>query len=158
MIVLVYVQAIAMPFRVPGIVDPVALRLAGWSEFAARVDLMRTADAAEFVAADNYGIAAQLAWHLPPGVRVIAVDPRWALFNLPSGDGVIAGRRGILVRSNRRGGDPDKRPWAEMVGVGSVARGVPGVTAEAFTLYHVVGRPSEVVSAVLPSRERTDGR
>jgi len=150
---LVYVQAIAMPFRVTGIVDPVALRLAGWGGFADRVEAIRRADEALFVAADNYGIAAELAWHLPSGVPVIGVDPRWEVFDLPGGEGAIAGRRGILVRSRRRGGDIDMRPWAELVEIRQVTRGVPGVTAEAFALYDVFGRPSAAASVVLPSRE-----
>ena len=52
-----------------------------------------------FVAADQYGLAAELARYLPAAVPVIAIGPRWSSFNLPPA--AVDGMTGILVEPDR---------------------------------------------------------
>ena len=63
--------------------DPLARQLAGWPTLAGDVEAARRQEGATFVAADQYGLAGELAWHLPRGVTVIGIEPRWAVFALP---------------------------------------------------------------------------
>ena len=68
-------RAISLPPRI----DPTAFRLSGWSGLAAQVEAMRVWTGAAFVASEDYGEAAELAWLLPPDVPVIAIDPLGAI-------------------------------------------------------------------------------
>ncbi len=145
-----YLQALATPFPLPVRMDPTALRLAGWRGLAAQVEAARVQAGASFVASDEYGDAAELARLLPPGVTVIGVEPRWALFDLPRPE--IAGQTGILVRSARRGGDIDRAPWSAMTEIGEAERSRDNATIERFHLLLVTARASAVPMAVLPRR------
>jgi 4-amino-4-deoxy-L-arabinose transferase-like glycosyltransferase len=146
---LVYAQAWFAPFHIPPGVDPIALRLAGWDRLAVTVDTARRDSGADFVAVDQYGVAAELARGLPAPVPVIGVEPRWAWFNLPSAS--LAGRVGILVRSARRDADFDRSGWASVTELTVVARGA----AEQFRLYRVVG-PAVTPDAVVLPRPASD--
>ena len=58
---------------------------------------------APYIASDNYGMAALLAWYLPDSIDVLALGDRWREFNLPSADPVIRARTGLLLlRAQRR--------------------------------------------------------
>ena len=76
-----YLQAAAAPLALPRRVDFTLIRLGGWPALSRSVDEAAHADGAGFIAADEYGLAAELAFHLTRAV--IGVEPRWALFNLP---------------------------------------------------------------------------
>ncbi|MGA9868829.1 MAG: glycosyltransferase family 39 protein [Acetobacteraceae bacterium] len=145
---LTYVQAATFAFPLPAKLDPIAMRLAGWQGLAGQVDAARRASGAGFVAADDYGPAAELARALP-GVPVIGVEPRWSLFVLPHP--VLAGKSGVLVRSARRGPDVDVRAWASVRPIGEIERRSGALVMERFRLYRVVGRGRPgVAQAVLP--------
>ena len=146
---LVYVQAVAAPFALPARIDPTALRLGGWSGLAAQVEAARTRVSARFVAADEYGLSAELAW-LIPGTRVIGVGARWTLFDLPRPQ--TAGQVRILVRSERRGGDIDRAPWADIQEIGEAVRQRDGLVMERYRLFRVVARRQNTGEAVLPGR------
>ena len=64
---LVYLQAGTALLPVPAGVDPIARQLAGWDTLAVQVDAVRRQAGADFVAADQYGVAAELARTLPRG-------------------------------------------------------------------------------------------
>ena len=145
-----YAQALSAPFPLPVRLDPTALRLAGWPGLAARVEAARVQAGASFVASGEYGDAAELARLLPPGVTVIGVEPRWALFDLPKPE--IAGQTGILVRSARRGDDIDRAPWSTMTEIGEAQRSRDNATIERFRLLLVTARASPVPMAILPRR------
>ena len=133
---LVYVQASLSPLALSPHVDPTMRQLGGWPELSAQV--ARLAEGSDFVAADDYGVAAELARGLPETIPVYAIDPRWALFDLPHPD--LAGRTGLLVRSERRREEPDAAWWAGVSRIGDAARVRDGVTAEAFRVYRVTAR------------------
>ncbi len=142
---LVYLQATATPFPLPLRLDPTALRLAGWRGLAAQVEQARRAAGARFVAADEYGEAAELARLVP--APVIGVEHRWALFALPRP--AIAGDPGILVRRTSAG-PPDARRWASIRSLGEAERR-RGEVIERFRFYRVVGRADMANAALLPS-------
>ena len=87
-----------------------------------------------FVAADNYGLASELAHGLPG--PVVGAEPRWDLFALPRAGS--AGQTGLLVRSERRAGPPDPGPWRSIEPLGIITRSRGGVAAERYALYRVV--------------------
>ena len=151
MTLLVWVQGIAAPWRLPRAIDPTLVRLSGWDDFAAKVAARAMAEQAAFVADDSYGAASILARLLPAGMVVVGVEPRWAYFNLPDGAAAMAGRTGLLVRSLRRSEPPDPAPWAAVALLGEVARTRDGIAAETYRIYRVTGRAgSGAASAVLP--------
>lgn len=140
----VYVQATMLPFALPASIDPITRLLSGWPGLADQVAAAAKREAAAFVVADQYGIAAELARQPVIGVPVLATERRWALFDLPPAD--IEGRDGLLVRSMRRGEDVDTSPWAEIAEIGHVSRG----DAEEYRLYRVRGRTAGTAVVVLP--------
>ncbi|MDE2515011.1 MAG: glycosyltransferase family 39 protein [Rhodospirillales bacterium] len=77
---LVYAQALWGVLPVPPTRDPTALQMAGWPALARAIGARTNC-----VVARNYGLASELAFYAPPGLRVIAAAPRWALFRLPAG-------------------------------------------------------------------------
>jgi hypothetical protein len=134
-----YVQAAFAPVPLPRRSDPTLARLGGWDEFAAAVEAERVRMGAAFVAAEEYGLASQLALRLPPGVPVIALHERWALFDLPRPD---PGITGLLVQSERRDSAPDW-PAAEPVrrAEGALIRARHGIEAERYRTFRVESRP-----------------
>jgi 4-amino-4-deoxy-L-arabinose transferase-like glycosyltransferase len=144
----VYVQAAYAPLALPRGVDFTLIRLAGWDDLAGAVYASARAEDASFVAADEYGLASELAFrlHMP----VIGVEPRWRLFRLPHG--ALPGHIGILVRSTRRSGPPDPAIWPGARALGDVARQRRGVVAETYRLYAIVQPAPTAEAVILPSR------
>ncbi|MDE2583158.1 MAG: glycosyltransferase family 39 protein [Rhodospirillales bacterium] len=146
---LAYLQATTALLPVPARRDPTALRLAGWTGLARQVAAARARTGAAFVAATDYDVASELAFHLPPGAPLVGVEPRWVWFDLPHP--AILGRSGLLVRSLRRSGLPNPLPWASMQPLGTIWRRRGTAKIEGFRLFRVVARQSPVASARLPS-------
>jgi 4-amino-4-deoxy-L-arabinose transferase-like glycosyltransferase len=143
----VYVQALWAPLPLPGRLDPLARELASWPAMAQAVDRVRVSEGALFVAAEQYGLAGELALAMPPGVPVVGIEPRWAYFALPPAP--IAGRTGILVRSTRRDGMPDPADWSNVVPIGQTMRMQNGVV-ETYRLFRVTGRADGTPAAMMP--------
>jgi 4-amino-4-deoxy-L-arabinose transferase-like glycosyltransferase len=139
-------QAGFAPLPLPRRLDPSLARLGGWSEFAAAVEAERRARGAGFVAAEEYGLAAQLALRLPPDVTVIALHERWALFRLPRPQ---PGVTGLLVQSERRDSAPDW-PGAEPIRRAPLVRERRGIEAERYRAFRVETRADLPPAAVLP--------
>jgi 4-amino-4-deoxy-L-arabinose transferase-like glycosyltransferase len=140
---LVYLQAATGVLPLPPALDPTQRQLAGWPQLAAAAV---AADAgARFIAADDYGLAAELA-RAVPSLAVVGAAPRWALFTLPRA--AIAGQEGLLLRPARRTGPPDALLWPGAVLLGEVLR--PGA-AERYRLYRVQGQDTPDV-VLLPAR------
>jgi 4-amino-4-deoxy-L-arabinose transferase-like glycosyltransferase len=142
---LTYLQAATSLIPLPKRLDPVAMRLTGWDRLASDVEALRIASDVDFVAADGYALASELAWWMPVGVYVVSTDPRWRLLNLPSAR--VGGRIGLLVEDSRR--RPDRELWDQAEQVGTAGR----VLSEqgSFVLYRV--RPRIGTEAIaLPCR------
>jgi 4-amino-4-deoxy-L-arabinose transferase-like glycosyltransferase len=144
---LVYVQAGWALIPLPIGLNPIALRLLGWDTLATRVADLGREQGAEFVAADQYGVAAKLARALPRDMPVVGTEPRWALFDLPHP--VLAGKVGILVQSSRRGG-ADRARWTDVSDLGDFERGHGGTAIETFRFFRVTGRAGPEPAALLP--------
>ncbi len=139
---IVYLQAATAILPLPRALDPTLIRLGGWDGLTRDLD----AQHASFVAADNYGLAAILAQHgLSP---IIGDEARWVYFDdLP--DAPIAGQTGLLIRSHRRNGPPNRAPWRTIIPAGTLSRSRDGVVAEDYDLFRVVARHAMVQ---LPTR------
>ncbi|HET6233864.1 MAG TPA: glycosyltransferase family 39 protein [Acetobacteraceae bacterium] len=146
---MVYAQASLALLPVPIRFDPTALQLAGWPGLAAQVEAARQRDGASFVAADQYGVASELAYRMPGDVQVVGIDPRWRLFNRPAAK--LDGRVGILVRTERRETLSAAGPWVALEPLGVVARQRDGQTVELYRLYRVTGG-GRTEATVLPWR------
>jgi len=144
-----YLQASAAPLPLPRRQDPTLARLGGWDGLAAEVEAAARRLGAGFIATEEYGLAAQLAFRLPPGRVVVAMDQRWRYFSLPVPP---AGVTGLMVRSERRGEGPPLWPGAIAVTgeEGRILRTRRGIEAEAYRLHGVATGPGQPAAAVLP--------
>jgi 4-amino-4-deoxy-L-arabinose transferase-like glycosyltransferase len=145
----VYLQATAAPLPLARGQDPTLARLGGWEDFVAAVEVAAAREGAAFVAAEEYGLASVLAFRMPRGRMVVAMDPRWRHFALPP---PTPGVTGMLVRSERRGEGPPLWPGAQPIGgeAGRLLRSRRGITAEAYRLHRVTTAPGQPPSAMLP--------
>ena len=141
----VLVQAAFAPLPLPRSMDPSLARLGGWEELAHAVEDARLESGTAFVAAEEYGLAAELALHLPPGIPVVALGDRWDLFTLPVPP---AGQGGLMLRSLRRGDGPSL--WPGAVPLGEIARQRKGVEAERYRLLRVETPAGDQPAALLP--------
>ncbi|WP_458096850.1 glycosyltransferase family 39 protein [Roseomonas sp. WA12] len=145
MSLLVFVQAGFAPVPLPRSADPTLARLGGWPGLAAEADAARRAAGADFLAAEEYGLAAELALHLPPGVAVVAIGDRWALFDRPRPE---TRRVGLMLRSLRRGEGPSL--WPGAVPTGEIVRARGGVEAERYHLLRVETPAGDQPAALMP--------
>jgi 4-amino-4-deoxy-L-arabinose transferase-like glycosyltransferase len=148
-----YLQATAAPLPLPRRQDPTLARLGGWDGLAA--DLARAAarEGVAFIAAEEYGLASGMAFRLPPGLPVVAMDPRWRFFTLPKPP---ENTGGLLIRSERRGEGPPQWPGATPIEgeAGRLIRARRGQQAEAYRLFRVTTAPGQPPNAVLPQPRR----
>ncbi len=151
MTAVVYLQATLAPLPLPASFDPTLRLLGGWPEFAWSVAETARVHGATFVAAANYGDAAELARTLPPDLSVIGVEPRWALFELPDAQSMIDGQPGVLLV--RGSAVPDAEQWAFVGSPAPIARVRAGLVAQQYTLYPVIGRAGLLPAVELPRRE-----
>jgi 4-amino-4-deoxy-L-arabinose transferase-like glycosyltransferase len=142
---LIYLQATVAPFNLPRRLDFSLIRLAGWDDMARAAEAARIAAGADCVAADEYGLAAELAYHLPG--PVLGAEPRWALFALPQAPARCASV--LLVRSVRRGPPVPGAMWSVLTPAGQGVRARGGIVAERYRFYRAPAPPSAVQ---LPAR------
>jgi 4-amino-4-deoxy-L-arabinose transferase-like glycosyltransferase len=145
----VYLQAVAAPLALPRRTDPTLARLGGWEGFLDTVDAAMKREGAAFIAAEEYGLAGVLAFGLPPGRVVIAMDPRWRYFSRPE---PRSGVTGLLLRSERRGEGPPLWPGAQALPEpqGRLVRSRDGIEAEAYRLHRVTTGAGQPPAVVLP--------
>ena len=157
---LVYVQSVAAPFPLPRRLDITLVRLAGWQTLAVQL-ADRVAPADHFIIADDYGVAAELAFALPHRA-VLAAAPRWRLFSMPHPDVVaptLGGESGLLLRSDRRKGAPDPTLFSGTHLLGTLERRRGHEVAESYHLYRITVRSDlpaklrgEIVRLPTPTR------
>jgi 4-amino-4-deoxy-L-arabinose transferase-like glycosyltransferase len=132
----VYLHAATAALPLPPRLDPSLKHLAGWEGWARAVEAVRRRGNMAFVVADNYPLAAELAWHLPERVAVLVTEPRWDLTSLPTA-APAPGTHGLLVRSARRRAAFDPAPWRDLIPIDEIVRSRDGVTAENYRLYRI---------------------
>jgi 4-amino-4-deoxy-L-arabinose transferase-like glycosyltransferase len=130
--------------------DPAARQLFGWDDLAARVEAARRAAGAEFIAAEPYGVAAELAWALPPGVDVVGVDPHWVPTTLPRAE--TGARQGILIRPERYGDAPSPGEWRDVTRLPDVVRTAGNGELERYAVFLVRVVDARSAGALLPHR------
>ncbi len=133
----IYAQAALAPFPLPRRLDPTLIRLAGFTDLAGETWIAAKSHHASFVAADEYGLASELAFHLH--MPVAGIEPRWALFRLPRAD--FGDRTGIFLRSLRHAAP---LPWAQATPLGTIERTRHGIVAETYAVFLVRGMPRQV--------------
>ena len=146
----VFLQAAAAPITLPRFLDFTLIRLAGWSDLAGGVFVAQATGKCTFVAADEYGLAAELAFRLH--TTVLGVEPRWRFFEgLPVQS--LAGHTGLLLRSDREYGGPDPHFWSSITPLGSLERKRAGIVAETYRLFRVTGAEG-ATGTVLPTAKQ----
>ncbi len=136
---LVYTQSTAAPLALPRRLDVTLARLAGWRSLANTVAARVATDggADRFIMADDYGLAAELAFALPHQ-PILAAGGRWRLFTMPHPD--LDGSTGLLLRSDRRQGGPSSALFSEATPLDWLRRGRGHEIAETYRLYRVTVR------------------
>jgi 4-amino-4-deoxy-L-arabinose transferase-like glycosyltransferase len=147
---LVVLQGLCGLLALPARLDPTLARLGGWPALADEVAQAATRAHAGYVAVSNYGDAAEMARLLPPALPVLAVDERWALFDLPDATPSIDGRPGLLLRPGRYDDPPAASDWAEIAPLPSLSRARGEAIAADYRLYRVVGRAGAEPIVTLP--------
>jgi 4-amino-4-deoxy-L-arabinose transferase-like glycosyltransferase len=148
MTLIAYVQAATDFVPLPPKLDPVAIRFKGWDGLMHQVQSARAAAGAEFIAAEGYTLASELAWQLPPGIRVVGFDARWELTAQPKA--AIAGQTGLLLRDIRRTDPLDPAVWPSSERIGTVER--LGAPASTFSVYRVVAAGVRDDAVEMPHR------
>jgi 4-amino-4-deoxy-L-arabinose transferase-like glycosyltransferase len=148
--VVVFLQAAAAPIALPRWFDFTLIRLAGWSNLAGQVFITQSREKLSFVAADEYGLASGLSFRLR--TQVLGIEPRWRYFPaLPTQP--LAGRTGLLVRSEREYGDPDRHLWSSITSLGTITRQRAGIVAETYRLFRVTGAPATIGTSLPHPKE-----
>lgn len=147
---MVFMQAIWVPFPLSRKLDPTLARLGGWPELSQAVAGISGCQA-HFVAADEYGLASELAFYNPGTTPIWGVEHRWRFTSLPVAQ-AVPGQTGIVIYSQHHSETPDPALWAQISPVGQVTRARFGIGAEAYRLYCVTGQAALSSTAViLPS-------
>ncbi|GAA07485.1 glycosyltransferase family 39 protein [Acetobacter senegalensis] len=131
LVLLIVIQAVASPLKLSPHFDMTLRQMGGWPTFSREV--VARVPANSFLIADEYGLAAELAFYAPLGKPVMAVEPRWDLFTFPAapcGDG-------YLIRSRRRHDLPDGAFFKVLGQEPDIARARDGAVGETYAIYHV---------------------
>ncbi|MSP02085.1 MAG: glycosyltransferase family 39 protein [Acetobacteraceae bacterium] len=146
----VYAHAVSGWPALAGGRDPAARQLFGWEGLAAQVEAARQAAGADFVAAEPYGLAAELAWASPAGSVVVGAGQHWGPFGLSTAGAGLG--RGILIRPERYGGAVDPAEWRGTVVLAGVIRSSGGVEIDRYSVF--LGRVPEgsPFAVLLPRR------
>jgi 4-amino-4-deoxy-L-arabinose transferase-like glycosyltransferase len=130
--------------------DPVARQLFGWDDLAARTDFARQTAHADFVAAEPYGVAAELAWALPTSIDVIGTGSHWALTTLPRAE--TADRFGVLIRPERYGDALNPADWRNVTSLPDIARTGENGAIERYAVFLVRVADGRSAGKLLPHR------
>ena len=130
--------------------DPVARQLFGWNDLAARTDFARQTAHADFVAAEPYGVAAELAWALPTSIDVIGTGSHWTLTTLPRAE--TGDRFGVLVRPERYGDALNSADWRDVTRLPDIARSGENGAIERYAVFLVRVADGMSPGKLLPHR------
>jgi 4-amino-4-deoxy-L-arabinose transferase-like glycosyltransferase len=116
--------------------DPTG-QMRGWTDFAARLDALKTAQGASWIAATSYALTGQLSYHMR-GAPVVQVNERARYAFLPPPDPAELRKTGLYVARRRR----DQAAWlrkrfASVEKIGEIDRTEKGVVVERYVAYRV---------------------
>jgi 4-amino-4-deoxy-L-arabinose transferase-like glycosyltransferase len=131
-------------------VGPVALQMGGWDGLARDLERARTNAGAVGVAAEPYGLAAELAWSGTAATPVMGPGTRWALLPLPrmAPDETPI----LLMRPARYGEHPDPALWRDVEPAGEIARRSGDDVIERYALFRARPAGPDFPGARLPRR------
>jgi len=118
-------------------------------QFTESVTLL--AGATPYIATDDYGLAALLAWYMPGDVKILAVGTRWREFDLPPAEPVIKASQGVLMLRQRR--DPGAG-WADKSLLGPVRSARGRQTELLYRLHGINPGNWDLSGAVMPRRDK----
>lgn len=127
----IVMQAVFSPVTLSPHFDMTLRQMGGWQNFAQT--LAARTPASSLLIADEYGLAAELSFYGPKDRRVMAVEPRWMLFDLPG----AACAEGYLIRSHRRHDQPDAAHFIVLGEEPDSVRQRNGAVAETYSVFHV---------------------
>ena len=129
----------ASPWFAQGAAD-FALPLRGWSAFAGRLDVLRRASGAHWVATTSYGLAAQLAGEQELRSPVFQISERQRYADVDDEMGPDTQAPGLVIDLPRRLSIPAlQRCFTEVLPLGSLVRGAPAETGQAYVVARVKG-------------------
>ena len=134
----------------PGGRDPAARQLFDWDDLAARAETARQAAHADFIAAEPYGVAAELAWALPAGVDVLATGSHWALTTLPRAE--PGDLFGVLIRPERYGNALNPGEWRDVTRLPDIVRTGGNMEIERYAVFLVRAADRGIPVLRLPHR------
>jgi len=129
--------------------DPIARQLFGWNELAAGARTASDPAGAAFIAAEPYGLAAELAWASPPDVEVVGAGSHWLPTTLPRAH--RGQRPGILILPERYGA-PDPAAWRDVSRLPGVIRTSYGADIESYGVFLVRAAGGAFPGVILPHR------
>lgn len=147
---ILYVQATLAPLPLSRRLDP-TLRLAGFDRLAQAAAIQARQEGDTFLATEEYGLAAELAWSAP-GLPVVAAEPRWRFFDLPAAIPSLP-HPGLLLLSARRADGPDPAQWQVTEPRGVLIRSRSATEIETYRLFRVLPR-SGALAVILPAPVR----
>lgn len=131
LVAVIVMQAVFSPLTLSPHFDMTLRQMGGWQAFAQQIAARTPAQS--LLIADEYGLAAELSFYAPSGRNVIAVEPRWMLFDLPH----AACAEGYLIRSHKRHELPDPAHFIVLGEDAPQARARHGVVADTYSVFHV---------------------
>ena len=146
--VLVLAQLVLGLVRLPSNWSVLPMRPEAVRQFTASV--ARAAGDAPYIATDDYGLAALLAWYLPGNTQILALDYRWPEFDLPPAEPVMRSRPGILMLRLRP--DPGSH-WADKLLFARVPSVRGGQTELLYRLRGIKPGNWKIPGAILPRRD-----
>jgi hypothetical protein len=105
---------------------------------------------AEFIAAEPYGLAAELAWELPVGVDVLGTGSHWTFTTLARAE--TGDRFGVLVRPERYGGVLNPADWADVTRLPDIARTGQNGEIERYAVFLLRVAHGKTSGVLLPHR------
>lgn len=136
---LVYVQAGWAIFPLPRSADITMKRLAGWPTLARQLNATYSQTRSRFIAIDDYGVAALMAFYLPD-TPIIGVDARWRYFNMSH---CVLPGQGLFMQSTHRRTLPMEEGLKEKGLKMRIDRKRGDAIAEQYNLYYAEFIPNE---------------
>lgn len=141
----VLLHAVTGILPVPPTLDPVARQSTGWTDLASQLEATRRNAGADYVVAEEYALFSELAWDAPATMHVVGIENRLVPMSLLRTN--LKDQQGILIRSERRGGDMDPGIWSSVEPLGLIDRAGPRGTVERYRIWRVSGTS---MATVLP--------
>lgn len=125
--------------------DPTG-QMRGWPAFAEKIEALRAAQGAAWIATSEYGLTGQLAFQLP-ATPVVQLTERVRYAFLPPPAPATLARTALYVVRLRKDAMPLLRSrFAAVESLGQIERGAKGVVVETYAVYRLESRGADPLS------------